>query len=113
MNPDKNDTIISPSEQRHRLHGEEIPEVIEGLLLRRCQLTGKGLQAEPHGEAEEGDGRSDYPEPVTLSLIESWFNGTISGAENLWGAHEHGDEEEARRQLEEYLASLLLPGDRV
>jgi len=77
---------LEGSERRHRIHGEEVPEVIEGLRLRlRSHLEARG---DLHGAAvafralyrlvTHQVGRPDYPEPVTWSLIKSWINGTIT-----------------------------------
>jgi len=105
MSPRDNGTIISSSERRHRLHGEEVPEVIQGLRLRlQAHLEER---RDPYGAAvafrafyrlvTHQAGRPDYPEPVTWGLIERWLNGTISGAEGAGGEPELGDEEDPRR----------------
>lgn len=80
-------------QRRHRLHSEEVPEVIEGLRLRlqhhlkaRGDLYGATVAFRAfYRLMEHRAGRPDYPEPVTWSLIESWINGTISGDEKEQG----------------------------
>ena len=79
----------SRAQRRHRIHGDEIPEVLEGLKLRLRQ----------HLEMEEDlamatvafrafyrllthqTGRPNYPDPVTWNTIAEWVrrykNGTI------------------------------------
>ena len=74
-------------ERRHRIHGEEVPEVIEGLRLRlrqhletRGDLPGATVAFMVlYRLVTHQAGRPDYPEPVTWSHIESWVKGTISG----------------------------------
>jgi hypothetical protein len=85
MSPEEENGTIISSERRHRIHGEEVPEVIEGLRLRlRQHLKTRGdlLGATVafmvlYRLVTHQAGRPDYPEPVTWSLIESWINGTI------------------------------------
>ena len=95
---EENGSIIS-GERRHRIHGEEVPVVIEGLRLRlRQHLETRG---DLHGATvafmvlyrlvTHQAGRPDYPEPVTWSLIEEWVNGTITGAVEL-DAPDHPEE---------------------
>ena len=75
--------------RRHRIHEEEVPEVIEGLSLRlQAHLVTRGDLPRAtiafrafYRLVTHQVGRPDYPEPVTWSLIESWINGTISGDE--------------------------------
>jgi len=102
MSPGNNGTIISSSERRHRLHGEEVPEVIEGLRLH-LQAHLEERQDLPRAAVAfrafyrlvtHQVGRPDYPEPVTWALIESWLNGTISGAKDPRGDPEPEPEEE-------------------
>lgn len=86
MSPEEENGTIISSERRHRIHGEEVPEVIEGLRLRlRRHLKTRGdlLGATVafmvlYRLVTHQAGRPDYPEPVTWSIIESWINGTIS-----------------------------------
>ena len=73
--------LSAQGERRHRLHPEEVPEVLEGLKLRLLQ----------HLETEEDlpraviafrafyrlmthqVGRPNYPEPVTWNTIAEWL----------------------------------------
>lgn len=72
--------------RRHRIHEEEVPEVIEGLRLRlQVHLeTREDLEAATiafrafYRLMRHRAGRPGYPEPVTWSLIESWIYGTIA-----------------------------------
>ena len=76
------DDIMVPlsSERRHRLHGEEVPEVIEGLKLRLRQhlettedLPGATVAFRAlYRLIEHKQGRPDYPEPVTWGFIEDY-----------------------------------------
>jgi len=67
-------------ERRHRLHGEEVPEVIEGLRLRlrahletKEDLPGARIAFRAlYRLMEHRAGRPDYPEPVTWGLIEDY-----------------------------------------
>ena len=65
--------------RRHRLHGDEVPEVIEGLRLQAHLETRGGGSPMGRGrlpsllQAHRAQVRAtDYPEPVTWDLIESW-----------------------------------------
>ena len=67
------------SERRHRLHGDEVPEVIEGLRLRlrrhlrtREDLLGATVAFRAYYRLTKYPrGRPNYPNPVTWDLIES------------------------------------------
>ena len=81
--------MVPLSERRHRLHGEEVPEVIEGLRLRlQAHLdTREDLESATisfrafYRLQEHRSGRPRYP-IVTWALIEEELlkknNGTIS-----------------------------------
>lgn len=77
MSPLENNGTISSSERRHRLHGEEVPEVIEGLKLRLRQhlettedLPGATIAFRAlYRLIEHKQGRPDYPEPVTWGFL--------------------------------------------
>lgn len=82
--------MVPFNERRHRLHGIEVPEVIEGLRLRlrrhlesREDLLGATIAFRTLYRLETHPrGRPDYPDPVTWGLIENWIkNGTISWEE--------------------------------
>jgi len=73
------------SERRHRLHGFEVPEVLEGLRLRlkeHLKRRDDKLQAEIAFRAffrlsHHRSGRPKYPRPLTWQVMEEYANGTI------------------------------------
>ena len=78
---------LEGSERRHRLHGFEVPEVIEGLRLRlwyhlesRTNLLAATVAFRAYYRLiEHRAGRPDYPEPVTWETINDYVNnGSIS-----------------------------------
>jgi hypothetical protein len=81
--------MTSYSERRHRLHGDEVPEAIEGLRLRLLQhlKTRENLYAARvafrafYRLSTYCRGRPSYPNPVTWDLIDSYLNGTVSREE--------------------------------
>jgi len=102
MSSEDNGAIILSEERRHRLHGEEVPEVIQGLRLRlRRHLETRG---DLYGATvafmalyrlvTHQAGRPDYPEPVTWSLIEEWVNGTTTGVVEPDASDRPGEEVE-------------------
>ena len=70
--------------RRHRLHGDEVPEVIEGLRLRlqhhletRADLYRAAIAFRAYFSlTEHVTSRPAYPDPITWSIIESRINGT-------------------------------------
>lgn len=78
--------MVPFSQRRHRLHGEEVPEAIEGLRLRLLQhlktrddLYGATVAFRAfYRLSTYCRGRPDYPSPMTWALINSYVNGTIS-----------------------------------
>lgn len=77
---------LGGSERRHRLHGEEVPEAVEGLCLRlqqhlktRDDLYGATVAFRAYFRLSTYcRGRPSYPNPVTWNLIDSYVNGTVS-----------------------------------
>ncbi len=77
------------AERRHRLHGDEVPEAIEGLRLRLLQhlKTRENLYEARvafrafYRLSTYCRGRPSYPNPVTWDLIDSYLNGTVSRGE--------------------------------
>jgi len=73
-------------ERRHRLHANEIPEVIKGLRLRlwyhlrsREDLPGATIAFRAYYRlSTHCQGRPSYPKPITWDLVKSYVNGTIS-----------------------------------
>ena len=70
------------SQRRHRLHGEEIPEVLRGLELRLREhleterdLLGATIAFRAfYRLLEHRPGRPNYPEPVTWNVIAEWIH---------------------------------------
>ncbi len=74
--------MVPLSLRRHRLYGEEIPEVMKGLAL----LLTEYVKAEEDLEAatvafrpfyrmlEHRSGRPNYPEPVTWNVLAEWIH---------------------------------------
>jgi len=73
--------MVPLSERRHRLHPEEVPEVIEGLRLRLRQhleteddLPGATIAFRALYRLKvHRAGRPNYPEPVTWNTIVEWL----------------------------------------
>ena len=73
-------------ERRHRLHGFEVPEVLEGLRLRlreHLERREDKLQAEIAFRAyfrlsQHRSGRPKYPRPLTWQVMEEYVNDTSS-----------------------------------
>lgn len=86
MSMDREITAPFSSERRHRLHGDEVPEAIEGLRLRLLQhletrddIYGATVSFRAYYRlSTHCQGRLRYPQPITWNLIESYLNGTIS-----------------------------------
>lgn len=74
--------MVPLSQRRHRLHGDEVPDIIEALamLLVSRVRSGEGLErTKPAFRAfyrllEHRTGRPNYPEPVTWDVIAEWIH---------------------------------------
>lgn len=74
--------MVPLSQRRHRLHGEEIPEVLRGLELRlrehletESDLLGATIAFQAfYRLLEHRSGRPKYPEPVTWNVIAEWIH---------------------------------------
>lgn len=70
------------NERRHRLHGEEVPEVIEGLRLRlrhhleeRSDLLKATIAFRAYLRLKRHrTGRPYYPPRITWEIIEKWIH---------------------------------------
>ena len=73
--------MVPLSERRHRLHGDEVPEVLEGLRLRLLEhlKTEEDLEGATvafrafYRLMTHQAGRPNYPEPVTWNTIAEWI----------------------------------------
>lgn len=80
MSLEERNMVPLPSERCHRLHGEGVPEVTKGLVLKLRQHleTKKDLTAATicfrclYRLEEHKTGRPDYPNPITWGYLEDY-----------------------------------------